>query len=52
MTITPIYPRRSKENIIPSQARDLLEIIKRGLESGRFKVINGTIVLAEQEKKQ
>jgi hypothetical protein len=50
MTITPIYPRKLQENIIPSQARDLLEIIKRGLESGRFKVINGTIVLAEQEE--
>lgn len=45
MTITPIFPTRLKENIIPSRARDLLEIIKRGLESGRFIVRDGTIVL-------
>lgn len=50
MTVTPIYPRPLKENIIPSLARDFAEVIKRGLESGKFKVINGTIVLGEQEE--
>jgi hypothetical protein len=49
MTITPIYPRPAKEDIISAQARALYELIKKGLESGRFKVVNGTIVLAEQE---
>jgi hypothetical protein len=49
MTITPIYSRQPKENIVPLQARELYQLIKKGLESGRFKVVNGTIVLAEQE---
>lgn len=52
MTITPIYPRRTKENIIPGLARDLAEIIKRGLDSGRFVTINGTIVLGGKNMEQ
>jgi virulence-associated protein VapD len=52
MTITPIYPRRTKENIVPTQARNLYELIKKGLESGRFKVVNGTIVLNEEVEKE
>jgi hypothetical protein len=52
MTITPIYPRRTKENIVPTQARDLYELIKKGLESGRFKVVNGTIVLNTTKERE
>jgi hypothetical protein len=52
MTITPIYPRQPKENIVPLQARELYQLIKKGLESGRFKVVNGTIVLNEEVEKE
>jgi hypothetical protein len=52
MTITPIYPRPAKEDIISAQARALYELIKKGLESGRFKVVNGTIVLNEEDKNE
>jgi hypothetical protein len=52
MTITPIYPRPAKEDIISAQARALYELIKKGLESGRYKVVNGTIVPNDQAAKE